>query len=73
MEQLVVLRTREMQLLEAEHGRPMDELLRSLYVDEGLGVEEIANRLRLTKGTVSRWMARFGIPARRHRDRKVAV
>lgn len=62
-----------MQLLEAEHGRPIDELLRSLYVDDELGVEDIADRLHLTKGTVSRWMARFGIPARRPRDRKVAV
>lgn len=62
-----------MQLLEAEHGRPIDELLRSLYVDDELGVEEIAGRLHLTKGTVSRWMARFGIQSRRPRDRKVAV
>lgn len=60
-----------MQLLEAEHGRPMDELLRSLYVDEGLNVDQVAARLRVTKGTVSRWMDRFDIPARRPRDRKV--
>ena len=62
-----------MQLIEAEHGLPIEQLLRALYVDEELGVEQIADRLRLTKGTVSRWMARFGIPARRPRDRKVAV
>lgn len=62
-----------MQLIEAEHGQPIDVLLRALYVDEGLGVEEIAEKLDLTKGTVSRWMARFGIPARRRRDRKPAL
>jgi transposase len=62
-----------MQLLEAEHRRPIDQLLRDLYEGEGLNVDEIAARLRLTKGTVSRWMARFGIATRRPRDRKVAV
>lgn len=73
VEQQVVLRTREMQLIEAEHGQPIDALLRDLYVEQGLGVQDIAERLHLTKGTVSRWMDRLGIPARRPRDRKVAV
>lgn len=59
-----------MQILEAEHGRPIDELLRVLYEDEGLTLEEIAVRLSLTKGTVSRWMAHFRIPVGR-RARKV--
>ena len=62
-----------MQLIEAEHGQSIEALLRSLYVDQELGVEDIATKLGLTKGTVSRWMARFGILARRPRDRKVAV
>jgi DNA-binding MarR family transcriptional regulator len=62
-----------MQLIEAEHGRPIDSLLRDLYVEQGLGVQDIADRLHLTKGTVSRWMDRFDIPSRRPRDRKVAV
>jgi len=63
-----------MQLIEAEHGQPIDELLRSLYVDEGLDIEEVGARLGgLSKGTVSRWMARFGIQARRPRDRKAAI
>lgn len=73
MQQQVVLRTREMQLIEAEYDRPIEELLRSLYVDDGLLVDEIAEKLHLTKGTVSRWMARFGIAARRPRDRRVAI
>ena len=63
-----------MQLIEAEHGKPIDELLRSLYIDEGLDFDEVGARLGgLSKGTVSRWMARFGIPARRARDRKAAI
>jgi DNA-binding transcriptional regulator LsrR (DeoR family) len=62
-----------MQLLEAEHGKAIDVLLRELYLDDGLGVQDIADRLHLTKGTVSRWLDRFSIPTRRPRDRKVAV
>lgn len=62
-----------MQLIEAEKGRPIDALLRSMYVDDELDIQQIADELGLTKGTVSRWMARFGIRARRPRDRKVAV
>jgi len=56
-----------MQFLEAEHGQPIDELLRDLYEVQGLDMEEIATRLNLTKGTVSRWMANFGIRARRRK------
>ncbi len=62
-----------MQFLEAEHGRPIDELLRSLYIDQELAVEDIADRLKLTKGTVSRWLAHFGIPTRRRTPRRAAV
>lgn len=62
-----------MQLLEARFGKPIDELLRSLYVDEGLTVEEVGQRLDLTKGTVSRWMERFGITSRRPGTRKAAA
>ena len=56
-----------MQVLEARHGKPIDELLRELYVTRGLKVDEVAAELELTKGTVSRWMQRFGIPPRRKR------
>lgn len=59
-----------MQLVEAREGEAIDDLLRRLYHVDGLTVEEIADRLSLTKGTVSRWMDRWGIPARRS---KVAV
>lgn len=56
-----------MQFLEAELGRPIDELLREMYEERGLRVEDIATELNLTKGTVSRWLAHFGISTRRRK------
>ena len=60
-----LIRTREMQVLEAAHGKPINELLTELYVTRGLTVDEVGSALGVTKGTVSRWLERCGIPARR--------
>lgn len=65
MEQQVVIRSREQQLAEARHGRPLDELLTAWYHDEGLTLDQIGERLGITKGAVSRWMERFGVSTRR--------
>lgn len=54
-----------MQVLEARLGRPMDQILRELYVDQGKTLEEVGTELGITKGAVSRWLEKFGIPARR--------
>ena len=54
-----------MQRIEARLGRPMDEILRELYVDRGLTLAEAGTELGVTKGAVSRWLERFGIEARR--------
>lgn len=54
-----------MQLIEARLGRPMGEILQDLYVDRQMTVEEVGLELGITKGAVSRWLERFGIPARR--------
>lgn len=54
-----------MQRLEARLGRPMDEILRELYVDRGLTLEQVGAELGITKGAASRWLERFGIDARR--------
>ena len=61
----VVYRTREMQRLEARYGKPMDVILRELYVEQGLFLEDVGKELGITKGAVSRWLVHFGIPARR--------
>jgi excisionase family DNA binding protein len=60
-----LIRTREMQVLEAAHGKPINELLTELYVAQALTVDEVGAALGVTKGTISRWLERCGIPARR--------
>lgn len=54
-----------MQRLEAQHGESMADLLRRLYVEECLTVEQVGQRLGITKGAASRWLERFGIETRR--------
>jgi len=54
-----------MQVLEARLGRPMDQILRDLYVNQRMTLEEVGLELGITKGAVSRWLEKFGIPARR--------
>ena len=56
-----------MQRLEAVHGVPMGDLLRRLYVDEGLTVDQVGAFLGITKGAASRWLDRFGVEIRRPR------
>ena len=72
MKQQVVYRTREMQRLEAVHGQPMGDLLQRLYVDEALTVDQVGQRLGVSKGAISRWLERFGIEARGHGSRSAA-
>jgi DNA-binding transcriptional ArsR family regulator len=72
MEQQVVYRTREMQDLEAAWGEPMGDILRRLYLEDGLTVEQVGLRLGKSKGAISRWLERFGIPTRGHGYRGAA-
>jgi ParB-like chromosome segregation protein Spo0J len=66
VQQQVVYRTREMQRIEAEQGRPIEQILRELRIEEGLTVEQVGSRLGVTKSAASRWLERFAIyPARK--------
>lgn len=65
VEHQVVIRSREMQLIEARRGASMDEILRDLYLDRGLTLEQVGAELGISKGAVSRWLERFRISARR--------
>jgi hypothetical protein len=58
-------RTREMQRVEALEGRPLDELLRELYVDRGLLLAEVGARWGIGESAVARWLQHFDIPARK--------
>jgi hypothetical protein len=60
----VVYRTRAMQRMEARYGRPMDELLYSMYVDQGMLLEDIGHEFGITKSAVSRWLAHFRVETR---------
>ena len=66
-------RTREMQRIEAREGRPLDELLRDLYVNEGLMLAEIGARWGVGESAVSKWLAWAGIEARKGGPRREAV
>ena len=67
-------KTRAMQAVEAEHGEPIDTLLRRLYLTDCRTQPEIAELLGLDQGTVSRWMRECGIavPVLGPRRRRVA-
>lgn len=77
-----VIKTSEMQRIEGRDaaGRPIDAILRALYVDEGMTLEEVGERLAApgdapyTKGAIRDWLARCDIPTRRPGQRgKAAV
>lgn len=54
-----------MRAIEEREGRPIEELLTDLYVTRGLNMRDAAAELGIDKGAFSRWLERFGIPARR--------
>lgn len=54
-----------MQLVEARRGKPIEEILRELYIERGLTVGEVGAELGITKGAVSRWLERVGIRTRK--------
>ena len=65
MTELVRYRTREMQRVEAEHGRPLEDILRDLYVDQGLLLAQVGERLGIGESAAARWLAYCGIRARK--------
>lgn len=54
-------------LVEAVHGRTLDAILRDLYEGEGLSQEAVGERLGVSRWTVIKWMAAYGIPTRDRR------
>jgi transcriptional regulator with GAF, ATPase, and Fis domain len=51
-------------VVETRLGRPVREYLVDAYVGRELAQAEIARELGVDAATVSRWMARYGIPTR---------
>lgn len=65
MSELVRYRTREMQRVEAQEGRPLDVILRELYIDQGLMLVQVGERLGIGESAAARWLQHFDIPARK--------
>lgn len=54
-------RTHAQSLVTLRTGRPVDELLRELYVERRLSQADIATELGITRVTVAMWLREFGI------------
>jgi transcriptional regulator of acetoin/glycerol metabolism len=67
------LKTKAMQVVEQQIGEPIEDYLRRRYEGDRWTTDEIARELGLNNGTVSRWMAHFGIAARLIGPRRVAI
>jgi DNA invertase Pin-like site-specific DNA recombinase len=68
----LVIKSPAMQEMEARLGRPIDEVIRERY-EAGADQRAIARELGLHASTVSKWMDRLGIPARRMGPRPKAA
>jgi transposase len=64
MESKPALKTRSMQVMEARLGEPLDVVIARLYHEQGMTLAQVAERLGVTIGTVSRWMTALGLEAR---------
>jgi hypothetical protein len=56
--------TAKMRRVEQATGQPIRVYLMDAYLVRGQSTTEIAADTDTDKGTISRWLARFGIPAR---------
>lgn len=53
--------THAQELVTLRTGRPVDEALRELYIDDGLSQVAIAERWGISRNTVAMWLREFGI------------
>lgn len=56
--------SRQQVRVERLHGASLNDLLRRLYLDEGLTYPQIAERLDVSVSTVNRWMKAAAITTR---------
>lgn len=54
-------RTHAQTLVTLRTGKPVDALLRELYLEQRLSQKEIATQLGITRVTVAMWLREFGI------------
>ena len=70
MDTLLDIKGPAAQIIEARYGESLTTVLRSLYHDEGLSQQAVADKLEVDRATVVRWMKRYGIATR---DRRAVV
>lgn len=73
MREQVLTKTRHMQILEAELGRPLRQVLEEMYVDREMTLAQVAVEFDVTEGTISDWLRRVGIDARRPGPRRAGA
>lgn len=54
-------RTHAQQLVTLRTGREIPDLLRDLYLSQGLSQEAIAREVGVTRNTVAMWLREYGI------------
>ncbi len=54
-------KTKKMKAVELEFGRPVEEILREMYVDKYMTVREISEALGVSNGAVYHWLLRFNL------------
>jgi len=63
----ITIKSREEQIVEARFDVSVPDLLRILYVEDGLSQQAIADKLGAHRSTVIRWMKQHGIATRDRR------
>lgn len=54
-------RTHAQALVSLRTGKPVEQVLRELYIDQGLSQVEVAAELGITRVTVAMWLREFRI------------
>jgi len=57
-------KTWAMRMVEERYGKPVEQLIHELYVEQGMTTTATGAHLGIDGSAVSRWMERLGIPAR---------
>lgn len=57
-------KTWAMRAIEERTGRPIEDVIRELYVERGMTMRAAAAELGIATGALSRWMVALDIPAR---------
>ena len=61
----ILKKTRLMKTIEQKHGIPINELIRKLYVDDNLSINQILQTLKISYATLFKWLKQAGVYSRR--------